>query len=79
MESSDVQLAADILHLLKYSKNSQSCIDGLNQFLSAVKAGRGPGVLHELVTSSSRLEELLAVWDAQIKVHAAPLVLFYIS
>ena len=63
-----MQVASDILHSLKYANNAHSCQQGLSMFQKACEFGRGLSVLHELVGFSPRLEELVAVWDGQIKV-----------
>ncbi|KAG7674397.1 hypothetical protein KSW81_000054 [Nannochloris sp. 'desiccata'] len=67
METSGAYLAFDILESLKHVKDTRKCLEGLNKLRTALKSQDGVHVLGQLAEATPNFEELIIIWDSQIK------------
>jgi len=68
METSGSYLAFDILESLKNVRDTRKCLEGLNKLRNALKSQDGLHVLGQLAEATPNFEELIIIWDSQIKV-----------
>jgi hypothetical protein len=66
--SGGVYLAFDILESLKNVRDFRKCLEGLNKLRTALKSQDGVHVLGQLAEATPNYEELVIIWDSQIKV-----------
>ena len=64
-------IAFDILESLKNARDSRKCLEGLNKLRTVLKSEDGLRVLGQLAEATPNFEELLVIWDHQIKVNCA--------
>ncbi|KAL4518589.1 hypothetical protein Ndes2437B_g00681 [Nannochloris sp. 'desiccata'] len=67
METSGAYLAFDILESLKHARDTMTCLEGLNKLRTALKSQDGVHVLGQLAEATPNFEELIIIWDSQIK------------
>ena len=67
MDNSGAYVAFDILESLKHFRDSKKCLDGLNKLRAALKSEDGHRILGQLAEATPNLEELLIIWDHQVK------------
>ena len=66
--SGGAYLAFDILESLKNVRDFRKCLEGLNKLRTALKSQDGVHVLGQLAEATPNFEELVIIWDSQIKV-----------
>jgi hypothetical protein len=66
--SGGAYLAFDILESLKNIRDFRKCLEGLNKLRTALKSPDGLHVLGQLAEATPNFEELVIIWDSQIKV-----------
>ena len=65
---SGAYVAFDILESLKNVRDTRKCLEGLNKLRTALKSEDGVHVLGQLAEATPNFEELVIIWDSQIKV-----------